>query len=111
MTSNGWVGEIGSPVLALIVFIAGPTLFILNLIPSAIGDYARDLAVMSTRTEAVGGRGAADLDVRLDHLLVGLVDRAIRTGVEQHGGVQFDLVTKHDCAGSCPDPDSCHPRS
>lgn len=54
MTSNGWVGEIGSPVLALIVFIAGPTLFILNLIPSAIGDYARDLAVMSTRTEAVG---------------------------------------------------------
>jgi choline/carnitine/betaine transport len=91
MTSNGWMGEIGTPVLvvivailtfcfvasavsgisrgiqwlsninmvlavvlALIVFIAGPTLFILNLIPSAIGDYARDLAEMSSRTEAVG---------------------------------------------------------
>lgn len=91
MTSNGWLGEIGTPVLvvivailtfcfvasavsgisrgiqwlsninmvlavvlALIVFVAGPTLFILNLIPSAIGDYARDLAEMSSRTEAVG---------------------------------------------------------
>jgi choline/carnitine/betaine transport len=91
MTSNGWFGEIGTPVLvaivavltlcfvasavsgisrgiqwlsninmvlavvlALIVFIAGPTLFILNLIPSAVGDYARDLAEMSSRTEAVG---------------------------------------------------------
>ncbi|MFJ5699550.1 BCCT family transporter [Arthrobacter sp. NPDC093139] len=91
MTSNGWFGEIGTPVLvvivailtscfvasavsgisrgiqwlsninmvlavilALIVFVAGPTLFILNLIPSAVGDYARDLAEMSSRTEAVG---------------------------------------------------------
>jgi choline/carnitine/betaine transport len=91
MTSNGWFGEIGTPVLvvivailttcfvasavsgisrgiqwlsninmvlavilAIIVFIAGPTLFILNLIPSAVGDYARDLAEMSSRTEAVG---------------------------------------------------------
>jgi choline/carnitine/betaine transport len=90
-TSNGWAGEIGTPVLvgivailtacfiasavsgisrgiqwlsnvnmvlavvlALIVFVAGPTLFILNLIPSAIGDYLRDLAEMSSRTEAVG---------------------------------------------------------
>lgn len=91
MTSNGWFGEIGTPVLvaivavltlcfvasavsgisrgiqwlsninmvlavvlALIVFVAGPTLFILNLIPSAVGDYVRDLAEMSSRTEAVG---------------------------------------------------------
>ncbi|AFR27381.1 betaine/carnitine/choline transporter (BCCT) family protein [Arthrobacter sp. Rue61a] len=91
MTSNGWLGEVGTPVLvvivailtfcfvasavsgisrgiqwlsninmvlavvlALIVFVAGPTLFILNLIPSAVGDYARDLAEMSSRTEAVG---------------------------------------------------------
>ncbi|MEV7604127.1 BCCT family transporter [Paenarthrobacter sp. NPDC089322] len=91
MTSNGWFGEIGTPILvvivailtfcfvasavsgisrgiqwlsninmvlavilALIVFVAGPTLFILNLIPSAVGDYARDLAEMSSRTEAVG---------------------------------------------------------
>jgi choline/carnitine/betaine transport len=91
LTSNGWIGDIGTPVLvgivailtacfvasaisgisrgiqwlsninmvlavvlALIVFIAGPTLFILNLIPAAVGDYARDLAEMSSRTEAVG---------------------------------------------------------
>jgi choline/carnitine/betaine transport len=91
ITSNGWFGEIGTPVLvvivaaltlcfvasavsgisrgiqwlsninmvlavvlALIVFVAGPTLFIFNLIPSAIGDYVRDLAEMSSRTEAVG---------------------------------------------------------
>jgi choline/carnitine/betaine transport len=91
LSSNGWIGEIGTPVLvaivailtacfvasavsgisrgiqwlsninmvlavvlALIVFIAGPTLFILNLIPAAVGDYARDLAEMSSRTEAVG---------------------------------------------------------
>jgi choline/carnitine/betaine transport len=91
LTSNGWVGQLGTPVLvaivailtacfvasavsgisrgiqwlsninmvlavvlALIVFIAGPTLFILNLIPAAVGDYARDLAEMSSRTEAVG---------------------------------------------------------
>jgi choline/carnitine/betaine transport len=91
LTSNGWMGEIGTPVLvaivailtacfvasavsgisrgiqwlsninmvlavilAMIVFVAGPTLFILNLIPAAVGDYARDLAEMSSRTEAVG---------------------------------------------------------
>ncbi|HSL38425.1 MAG TPA: BCCT family transporter [Arthrobacter sp.] len=91
LTSNGWVGELGTPllvaivavltvcfvasavsgirrgiqwlsninmvlavILALIVFVAGPTLFILNLIPAAIGDYARDLAEMASRTEAVG---------------------------------------------------------
>jgi choline/carnitine/betaine transport len=91
LNSNGWIGELGTPVLvaivailtacfvasavsgisrgiqwlsninmvlavvlALIVFIAGPTLFILNLIPAAVGDYARDLAEMSSRTEAVG---------------------------------------------------------
>lgn len=52
-----WLSNINmvlAVVLALIVFIAGPTLFILNLIPSAVGDYARDLAEMSSRTEAVG---------------------------------------------------------
>jgi choline-glycine betaine transporter len=38
-------------------------------------------------------------------LATSVVERAIRTGVEQHGGVQFDLVTKHDCAETCPDSD------
>jgi choline/carnitine/betaine transport len=52
-----WLANINmvlAVVLALIVFVAGPTLLILNLVPSAIGDYARDFAEMATRTEAVG---------------------------------------------------------
>lgn len=52
-----WLSNINmvlAVILALIVFLVGPTLFILNLIPSAVGDYARDLAEMSSRTEAVG---------------------------------------------------------
>ncbi|MET4591740.1 BCCT family transporter, partial [Arthrobacter sp. 754] len=39
-------------------------------------------------------------------LATSVVERAIKTGMEQHGGIQFDLVTKHDCADTCPDPDS-----
>jgi len=38
-------------------------------------------------------------------LATSVVERAIRTGVEQHRGVQFDLVTKHDCADKCSDSD------
>ncbi|AUI51240.1 BCCT family transporter [Arthrobacter crystallopoietes] len=52
-----WLANINmvlAVILALIVFIAGPTLFILNLVPAAVGDYARDLAEMASRTEAVG---------------------------------------------------------
>ncbi|WP_066289836.1 BCCT family transporter [Arthrobacter sp. B6] len=52
-----WLSNINmvlAVILALIVFLVGPTLFILNLIPAAVGDYARDLAEMSSRTEAVG---------------------------------------------------------
>lgn len=40
--------------LALFVFVAGPTLLILNLIPSALGDYVRDFVAMSSRTDANG---------------------------------------------------------
>ena len=40
--------------LALVVFVAGPTIFVLNMIPSALGDYIRDLPDMSARTGAVG---------------------------------------------------------
>src|SRR6478752_7214431 len=36
-----------------------------------------------------------------------VVERAIRTGVEQHGGVQFDLVTKHECDGRCSSATRC----
>ena len=40
--------------LAALVFVVGPTVFILNMIPSAIGDYIRDLPDMSARTGATG---------------------------------------------------------
>jgi len=46
-------------VLALVVFVVGPTVFMLNVIPSAIGDYIRDLPEMASRTEATG-----DADLR-----------------------------------------------
>jgi choline/carnitine/betaine transport len=41
--------------LATFVFVAGPTIFILDLIPTAAGSYVQDLAAMSARTNAVGG--------------------------------------------------------
>ncbi|WP_328323325.1 BCCT family transporter [Kribbella sp. NBC_00382] len=46
-------------VLAAFVFVVGPTVLILNLVPTAIGDYARDLADMAARTEASGGDAMA----------------------------------------------------
>ena len=41
-------------VIALFVFIAGPTLFMLNLLPNALGEYVDDLARMASRTNADG---------------------------------------------------------
>jgi choline/carnitine/betaine transport len=41
--------------LALFVFVVGPTVFILNLIPTSLGSYFQDLAMMSARTGAEGG--------------------------------------------------------
>jgi choline-glycine betaine transporter len=40
--------------LALFIFVVGPTVFILNLLPTSIGSYLADLAVMSARTGAEG---------------------------------------------------------
>ncbi|MGE2736395.1 BCCT family transporter [Mycolicibacterium vaccae] len=40
--------------LAFFVFVVGPTLFILNLLPTAMGSYAADIAEMSARTGAEG---------------------------------------------------------
>nr|WP_183371403.1 BCCT family transporter [Gordonia humi] len=40
--------------LAVFVFVVGPTLLILNLIPSALGDYIQDYVGMSSRTGADG---------------------------------------------------------
>ncbi|HLU58188.1 MAG TPA: BCCT family transporter [Pseudonocardia sp.] len=42
-------------VLAAFVFVAGPTILILNLLPTTIGDYFGDLAQMAARTGATGG--------------------------------------------------------
>ncbi len=42
-------------VLALFVFVAGPTLLMLNLLPTAIGDYINLLPEMMARTSASGG--------------------------------------------------------
>ncbi|GAA4376201.1 BCCT family transporter [Paeniglutamicibacter cryotolerans] len=36
-----------------------------------------------------------------------VVERAIRTAVDEHGGVPFELVTKHDCTKECTDNDKC----
>jgi choline/carnitine/betaine transport len=41
-------------VLALFVFVAGPTLLILNLLPTALGDYAAQMTGMASRTAASG---------------------------------------------------------
>jgi choline-glycine betaine transporter len=41
--------------LALFVFVLGPTIFILNLLPDAVGSYFSDLGEMAARTEATGG--------------------------------------------------------
>ncbi|MEI8406351.1 MULTISPECIES: BCCT family transporter [unclassified Kribbella] len=57
-----WLSNINmvlAVVLALFVFVAGPTVLILNLVPTAIGDYFRDLSEMAARTEASGGDAMA----------------------------------------------------
>lgn len=46
--------------LAAFVFVVGPTVLILNLVPTAVGDYFRDLASMAARTEASGGDAMAE---------------------------------------------------
>ncbi len=57
-----WLSNINmvlAVVLAVFVFVVGPTVLILNLVPTAIGNYFRDLAEMAARTEASGGDGMA----------------------------------------------------
>lgn len=53
-----WLSNINmvlAVIVALIVFIGGPTLFILNVIPSSIGSFIQDLPQMASRTAADGG--------------------------------------------------------
>ncbi|WP_448509126.1 BCCT family transporter [Mycolicibacterium thermoresistibile] len=52
-----WLSNINmvlAAVLALFIFVVGPTVFMLNLIPTSIGSYVADLAMMSARTGAEG---------------------------------------------------------
>ena len=58
-----WLSNINmvlAVVLALFVFVVGPTIFMLDLIPTAVGSYFKDLAMMSARTDAAGGDGMAE---------------------------------------------------
>ncbi|MEU1281312.1 BCCT family transporter [Streptomyces sp. NPDC005805] len=47
-------------VLALFVFIAGPTIIVLDLLPTSIAAYLGDLPELAGRTEASSGEGVAD---------------------------------------------------
>ena len=58
-----WLSNINmvlAVLLAIIVFVGGPTLFILNIIPSAIGDFIDELPAMASRTAAVGNKDMSD---------------------------------------------------
>ncbi|SDF74348.1 choline/carnitine/betaine transport [Blastococcus aurantiacus] len=58
-----WLSNINmvlAGVLALFVFVVGPTVLILNLLPGTIGAYFADLAEMAGRTEASGGDAMAE---------------------------------------------------
>ena len=58
-----WLSNINmvlAVVLALFVFVVGPTVLILNLLPGTIGAYFADLAEMAGRTEASGGDAMAE---------------------------------------------------
>ena len=59
-------------ILALFVFVVGPTVLILNLLPTTIGAYAAQLAEMSARTASAGGDPR--MVVVVDDLLLGVVD-------------------------------------
>ncbi|MFC0448494.1 BCCT family transporter [Rhodococcus jostii] len=57
-----WLSNINmvlAVVLALFVFVLGPTVLILNLLPTAIADYAAQLTTMSGRTAASAGDDTA----------------------------------------------------
>lgn len=47
-------------VLAIVVFIGGPTLFILNVLPASLGAFVGDLPEMASRTAASGDQSLSD---------------------------------------------------
>ncbi|WBB59236.1 BCCT family transporter [Streptomyces sp. WMMC500] len=57
-----WLSNINmvlAAALAVFVFIAGPTILILDLVPTSIGSFFADLPEMMARTEASGGEDVA----------------------------------------------------
>jgi choline/carnitine/betaine transport len=58
-----WLSNINmvlAALLAVFVFVVGPTTFILNIVPTAVGEYVRELPELASRTEAVGGSAMSD---------------------------------------------------
>ncbi|MGK5682255.1 BCCT family transporter [Actinoplanes sp. URMC 104] len=58
-----WLSNVNmvlAALLALVVFVGGPTILILNLLPTMIGDYFGNLAQMAARTAASGGDATAE---------------------------------------------------
>ncbi|WP_093156002.1 BCCT family transporter [Saccharopolyspora antimicrobica] len=58
-----WLSNINmvlAAVLAVFVFVAGPTVFILDLLPTTIGVYLRDFGEMASRSGATGGAAMND---------------------------------------------------
>ncbi|WP_338118079.1 BCCT family transporter [Streptomyces coryli] len=58
-----WLSNINmvlAALLVLFVFIAGPTIMQLNLLPTSLGSYFGELPQMVSRTEATGGKAVAD---------------------------------------------------
>ncbi|MFG2332953.1 BCCT family transporter [Streptomyces sp. NPDC048604] len=47
-------------VLTVFVFVAGPTIVVLDLLPTSLGAYLSDLPQLAGRTEAAGGENVAD---------------------------------------------------
>src|SRR4051812_28020144 len=69
-----WLSNINmvlAGILALTVFVAGPTILILNLLPTAIGDYFGNLAQMAARTAATGGGAPPQVAGRRGGLFLG----------------------------------------
>nr|BFF18401.1 BCCT family transporter [Promicromonospora thailandica] len=54
--ANMWLALL----LAVIVFIGGPTLFILNVLPASLGAFVGDLPEMASRTAASGDQALSD---------------------------------------------------
>ncbi|UQA97661.1 BCCT family transporter [Streptomyces halobius] len=47
-------------ILAVFVFVVGPTILVLNLLPTSVASFIGELPQLAGRTEASGGEGAAD---------------------------------------------------